>query len=89
MVSNDTSAVFIYTGKGQTVPKDVISVRFHPSVTEVENMAFKVRSSLREVVLNEGLLKIGALAFEKCTALQCIKLPTTVLVLVHLKIAIG
>ena len=48
--NNDASAevIFEYTGEGCVVPKYVTSVRFHPSVVEVENEAFKwgcVRSS--------------------------------------------
>ena len=35
--SNDE--VFEYMGNGQRVPKDVVSVRFHPSVVEVDNEA--------------------------------------------------
>ena len=40
MTSNNTSDVFVYTGKGQTVPSDVISVKFHSSVIEVDSIAF-------------------------------------------------
>ena len=40
MASNNTSDLFVYTGKGQTVPSDVISVKFHSSVIEVDSIAF-------------------------------------------------
>ena len=49
--------VFEYTGKGQRVPKDVVSVKFHPTVIEVEEEAFEDCRQLKEVVLNEGLQK--------------------------------
>ena len=52
--NNQSDDVFEYTGNGQTVPKDVVSVRFHPSVVEVDEYAFK-DCQLKEVVMNEGL----------------------------------
>ena len=70
--------VFEYTGNGQTVPKDVVSVRFNPSVTKADNYAFSGCRSLREVVLNDGLGEIGEFAFHLCTALQRIVIPSTV-----------
>ena len=39
---------FEYTGKGCVVPKDVTSVRFHPSVIEIGNGAFQDCNELRE-----------------------------------------
>ena len=68
---------FVYMGRGQTIPKGVVSVRFDPSVTEVEREAFDSCIQLREVVLNDGLEKIGVGAFLNCTALQSITLPST------------
>ena len=72
------SSEFEYTGKGCVVPKNVTSVRFHPSVIEVENRAFQYCTLLRGVVFNVGLKKIGSLAFWKCTSLSSITLPSTV-----------
>ena len=70
--------VFEYTGKGQFVPKDVVSVRFHPNVIEVKDCRhFADSKSLKEIALNEGLQDIGSYAFMNCTALQSIKLPST------------
>ena len=60
-VSSDE--VFEYMGKGCAVPKDVTIVRFHPSVVEVENDAFRDCKQLREVVFNDGLQKMGSLHF--------------------------
>ena len=79
LTNNDADAEveFEYTGKG-CVPKDVTIVRFHPSVTEVENHAFYNCSNLRELQLNEGLQKIGQSAFWICTSLASITLPSTV-----------
>ena len=78
--SNDVSAevLFEYTGEGCSVPKDVTIVRFHPSVVEVDDEAFRDCNNLREVVFNERLHKIGELAFYYCSSLSSIRLPSTV-----------
>ena len=70
--------VFEYTGKGCVVPKNVTIVRFHLSVTEVENHAFHNCKQLREVEFHEGLQKIGHYAFLTCTSLSTITLTSTV-----------
>ena len=79
---------FEYMG-GCVVPKDVTSVRFHPSVIEIGNGAFQDCSELREVVFNDGLQKIDDRAFCYCTSLSSITFPTTVLqsVGMHLVVA--
>ena len=76
--------VFEYTGNGQSVPNDVVSVRFHPSVIKVDDEAFyRYRMQdcceLKEVVLNDGLKIIGYRAFSGCSSLQSITLPSTVI----------
>ena len=69
---------FEYVGRGQEVPKDVVSVRFHSSVTDVDCEAFKDRRDLREVVFNKGLKKISRGAFANCLSLESINtLPST------------
>ena len=70
--------IFEYTGEGCSVPKDVTIVRFHPSVTEVEEEAFQYCNKLSEVEFNESLQKIGAQAFRSCRLLSSITLPSTV-----------
>ena len=69
---------FEYTGKGCVVPKDVRIVRFHLSVVEVEQYAFKKCFKLREVVFNDGLQKIGRAAFYNCKSLSSVSFPSTV-----------
>ena len=71
--------MFEYTGKGCAVPKNVTIVRFHPSVTEVDDEAFYDCKQLKEVVFNERLQKIGEYAFYNCTSLSSITLPSTVI----------
>ena len=76
---DDSDDVFGYTGNGQIVPKEVFSVRFHPSVIEVGDEAFKDCNKLQEVVFNVGLKKIGHNAFERCNSLRSIvTIPSTV-----------
>lgn len=71
-------SVFEYTGNGQSVPKNVVSVRFHPSVVSIDDGAFEYCCThLREVVLNDGLKNIGDNAFRGCS-LDSITLPSTV-----------
>lgn len=77
--SSNTSddEVFPYTGNGgQRVPKDVVSVVFHPRVDKVDDWAFK-RCSLKKLDLNEGLVKIGEEAFYECSSLESVTLPST------------
>ena len=74
----DEADVFVYTGIGQSVPRDVVSVRFHPSVTEIEEGAFYSCRSLGKVVLNDGLTKIGKRAFSECRSLESITFPSTI-----------
>jgi hypothetical protein len=54
---SDSSArsVFVYTGPGCSVPKDVVRVQFDPSVVEIACSAFFNCKNLMEVVLNDGL----------------------------------
>ena len=69
--------VFEYTGNGQRVPEDVVSVVFHPSIIEVKNCKFSGCKSLKEVVFNEGLKEIGGYAFMNCISLGSINSPST------------
>jgi len=81
---NDVKVEFEYTGK-ISVPKTVTCVRFHPSVTKVENgtlfgnWAFKDCKDLKKVVFNEGLKKIGKKAFMECNKLETISFPSTLI----------
>mmetsp|Transcript_28432 Transcript_28432/g.60033 ORF Transcript_28432/g.60033 Transcript_28432/m.60033 type:complete len:454 (+) Transcript_28432:82-1443(+) len=68
---------FTYTGMG-TVPKNVVSVVFAPTVTEVGDCAFAECKLLTNVALNEGLKKIGKEAFKYGVSLKSIQLPSTV-----------
>ena len=70
----------MYTGGARrSVPKDVVRVKFDPSVVEVANCAFEnCCTRLREVVLNNGLQKVGYFAFSNCTSLQDITFPSSI-----------
>jgi len=77
---NDDSPQNIISGYNSSVdvPSNVMHVQFHPSVTKIDNETFKGCTQLREVILNEGLRKIGKGAFADCTLLERIKFPSTV-----------
>ena len=76
-IIKETEVQYEYTGN-EYVPQNVVSVRFHPSVVEVDNYAFEDRKQLREVVLNDGLREIGEDSFYGCKSLKSIKIPSTV-----------
>mmetsp|Transcript_24153 Transcript_24153/g.41352 ORF Transcript_24153/g.41352 Transcript_24153/m.41352 type:complete len:365 (+) Transcript_24153:97-1191(+) len=69
--------MFEYTGK-EEVPKDVTAVRVCHCVSEIDDEAFFGCLSLREVVLNEGLRRIGKRSFARCSSLESIKCSSTV-----------
>ena len=77
--NNKSEVVFEYTGNGQTVPKDIVSVRFHPSATKIGFYAFSGCTELKEVVLSEGLTSIGSSAFQECSSLQSVTIPSSVM----------
>ncbi len=37
--------VFVYTGEGCIVPRDVVRARVHPSVSVIPDEAFKIQTS--------------------------------------------
>ena len=73
--SEHSDEVYEYKG-GLGVPRDVVSVKFHPDVTSVDDCAFQYCCSLRDVVFNEGLRLIGKNAFQYC-AFESITFPST------------
>lgn len=75
--ANNDAEVFMYT-EGVTVPRDVVYVQVHPSVTVIPPKAFQLRQKLEDVELCEGLLEIGNDAFYECVALKRITIPSTV-----------
>jgi hypothetical protein len=74
---SSVQSVFVYTGAGCSVPKDVVRVQFDPSVVQVADHAFLHCKNLNEVVLNAGLKKIKVGAFQSCTSLQSITFPSS------------
>ena len=59
--------VFVYTGEGGiAVPRDVVHIRVHPSVTLIPARAFYERKKLAEVELCEGVVEIGKSSFMYC-----------------------
>ena len=75
-----STVIFEYTGQNEHVPKDVTSVIFHHSVTEVKDDAFKDCIHLKNVMFNDKLHKIGNRAFGGCISLQKINnFPSTLI----------
>jgi hypothetical protein len=69
----------IYTYYGEvTVPADVTHVRVDASITEIRAQTFRNCKTLLKVELPEGLRIIGSAAFESCTSLEAIEIPSTV-----------
>ena len=68
-----------YRGEKQVFRKDIVSVKFHPTVVEVRTAAFSNCRRLTKIVLNEGLMKIGNKAFDACISLQSIVLPSALI----------
>lgn len=76
----NTSDVYEFKGRsfnGLYPPKDVVSVLVH-NLVEVEHFSFRHCNYLKEIVLNEGIKKIGDQAFTGCSSLESITLPSTV-----------
>jgi hypothetical protein len=59
----------IYKGGSKGIPRDVTSVKIHPSVRSIKSRAFKDRSRLTIVIGGEGLEEVGDAAFQCCTSL--------------------
>jgi len=68
--------VYTYMGIGE-VPKDVVSVQIHHSITKIPDGTFEECRELKSVVLNEGLKEISSWAFSHCSELQSISFPST------------
>ena len=77
LYSTNNTEVFVYT-EGAALPRDVVHVRVHPSVTIIPENAFYQCHQMRSVELSEGLLEIGGAAFMKCETLKQISIPSTV-----------
>ena len=68
----ETSAdvVFVYTGGGCRVPKDVISVRCNEGLQKIGFRAFYDCTSLRSIILSSTVTEICYAAFNSCSNLR-------------------
>jgi len=55
------------------------SISIPSTVTKIDEYVFNSCTELKEVLLNEGLQKIGESAFRQCTSLHSITIPSTVI----------
>ena len=76
--SKTSEVVFEYKGVAYgTVPEDMTILRFHHGITKIPDCLFTSFSKLREVVLNDCIVEIGKYAFGRCTSLESITFPST------------
>jgi hypothetical protein len=79
MASQILTREFVYTGEG-IIPHCVPHVKFALSVRKVEGVALlHCRTYLRLVVLNEGIQTIGFGTFHRCSLLESIIFPSTII----------
>jgi len=76
LYSTNNTEVFVYT-EGAAVPRDVVHVRVHPTVSEIPAEAFRGCIKLEEVELCEGLLDIKEDTFLGCRSLVNISIPNS------------
>ena len=69
---------FIYSRNGILPPGNVTHVTIDPSVTVIEAEAFWGYRQLKCTELVEGLEKIDEQAFEGCTSLENVNIPSTI-----------
>jgi len=69
---------FVYE-PGEAVPRDVTRVVVPGSVRVLLQDGFKGNRSLEEVVLEEGVVEVGQLAFIGCSSLRHLDFPSTLL----------
>jgi len=70
---------FVYTGV-TSVPRDALeSIAIPSTVISIGQWQFIDCVSLREIVLNKGLRRIGSGAFTRCSSLESIRIPSTVI----------
>ena len=68
---------WIYTGK-EEVQDDITHVRVSGDVTVLPARVFSSRERLVAVELNEGLVEVGDAAFNCCSSLEYVRMPTSV-----------
>ncbi len=76
LYENNTAVITGYTDSASaylTVPSTVGSYR----VVEIGKSAFEANTTLKHVVISEGIKKISEKAFASCTTLFCVDLPST------------
>ena len=77
------TAMFVCTGK-EEVPKDnVTAIEFSPFVSEVGDFTYRNCKELKDMVLNEGLQKIGEGVFFECSSLDSIEFSSTISEIVY------
>ena len=69
-----TSTVYMYHGvDDEKAPKDTTELNFHPSVTTIQQCAFKGCESLERVTIPDTVTRIELSAFKDCNCLRFIR----------------
>lgn len=79
---------YIYTGgdndhSSGNVPKDLVHVIVHDSVTHIDGCAFQNCKTLTSVQISDSVTSIGVKAFEGCTNLTNVRLPPGLMCIGH------
>ena len=74
-LSNGTISICGYTGNEETIT--VPSTIDGKNVTVIGIMAFTENSSVKKIILPEGIVKLDAYAFDMCPNLTSVKMPST------------
>jgi hypothetical protein len=82
-MSESSNELFLYTGQSRDeIPRNVTHAKVvHPAVKVIGGSAFWGCRQLRSVELYEGLERIDKGAFQLCTSLERITIPSTVKVI--------
>jgi hypothetical protein len=67
----------------KSLPKDIITVSVHPTVTIIKDHTFEKCSSLTTIIIPDKVTTIGESAFSGCTSLAAINIPDQVTTIVH------
>jgi len=79
---------YIYTGgdndhSSGNVPKDLVHVIVHDSVTHIDGCAFQDCKTLTSIQISDSVTSIGVKAFEGCTNLTNVRLPPGLMCIGH------
>jgi hypothetical protein len=78
MTDNSTTTFTLNNHNHSNVPKDVVTVTVHPTVTTIHSLTFAGCTSLKSIKIHDQVATIGEYAFFECTSLKTIDIPDQV-----------